>query len=172
MELGSRRTKFRLRPALFNVGLAVGGVLLALFGAELAVRAVGLDPNDQPLPPTAAALPRSLPSERSYFAPWKRAVVEVNSNRLGLRDWDHPGDEAPKILGLGDSFTFGFGVELEETYLSVAQRALWGAGPCLAIGIYKLGLNGSSQYVQFEALRSKWSSIRPSMVVIGFSEDT
>lgn len=172
MELGSRRTPLRPPPALLNAGLVAVGVALALLAAELFVRFSGLDPNDQPIPPTAAALPSFRPSERGYFAPYKRAVVEVNTNHLGLRDWNHPGNETTRILGLGDSFTFGFGVELEETYLSVAERELWNRNPEAKIGIYKLGLSGTSQYVQFEALRARWPTIRPAKVVLGFSEDT
>lgn len=173
--MGSDASTMRARVprALMNTGLVLGAIACALLVAELAVRVLGFDPDKQSLRPSAVALVHLNRSERSHdFALGQRAAVEIRTNRLALRDWDHPEDEATRILGLGDSFTFGFGVELEESYLSVAERALWERAPNARIGIHKVGVSGSSQHVQFEALKEHWSSIRPKMVVLGFSEDT
>jgi hypothetical protein len=163
----------RLASVLARVALVLGSVLVVLSIAEICVRLAGLDPALQVVRPSAVKLPQLTPSQRSYDAALdQRALVEIRTNAAGLRDYQHSGSERTKILGLGDSFTFGFGVELEETYLSVAERELWERAPEADAGFYKIGFNGSSQYVQLAALRARFDSIRPRLVVIGFSEDT
>jgi hypothetical protein len=91
---------------------------------------------------------------------------------LGLRDWEHPKTEDRRVLGIGDSFTFGYGVELDESYLSAAEQALWDAEPRAHLGFHKLGFSGTSQQVELEVLKQRWEAIRPNIVVLAFSEDT
>ena len=55
----------------------------------------------------------------------------VTTNSFGMRDTEPaPPDAASirNILALGDSFTFGFGVEAHETYPEGARAASRGAG--------------------------------------------
>jgi lysophospholipase L1-like esterase len=57
--------------------------------------------------------------------------VPVSINSKGLRDYEYAYDTPPgvtRILALGDSVTFGWGVELEKTYPKVLERLLNG-GP-------------------------------------------
>ena len=52
--------------------------------------------------------------------------VEEKTNSLGLRDREI-GPKAPesvRILGLGDSYAFGHGVSLEETYVKQLESSL------------------------------------------------
>lgn len=163
----------RFAIVLGRAGLVIGSVLTALLLAELLVRLLRLDPEALPVRPTGIAVPALEPIARDYANTVDgQAVVEVRTNRYALRDWEHPANEAIRVLGLGDSFTFGFGVELEETYLSVAERALWRRAPPLDVGIHKLGMNGTSQYAQLVVLPHYLSAIDPKIVVLGFSEDT
>ena len=51
----------------------------------------------------------------------------IDTNSLGLRDVEFPRTKPPgtvRIIGLGDSFTFGAGVNLDQTYLKVLERRL------------------------------------------------
>ena len=116
--LSRRRSEFLL--------LALSS-LLALGLAEVVVR---------------LAAPQPLPEDRSYQADpelgWTPLpsyqgvlgnVVEfttaVRTNRLGMRGGE-PEGRRPAILGLGDSFVFGYGVEEDETVLAHAARELGG----------------------------------------------
>lgn len=54
-------------------------------------------------------------------------ATEVAINSKGLRDKEYPYAKPPgtrRIFCLGDSFTFGYGVEADETFAKVLERAL------------------------------------------------
>ena len=53
------------------------------------------------------------------------SFIKINS--MGLRDYEHKNGKDPltfRILVLGDSFTFGLGVNLEESYPKVLETML------------------------------------------------
>lgn len=79
----------------------------------------------------ARLLKQSVPDERSHvhrpFASARIMGAESTINSLGLRDreysYDKPADTY-RILVIGDSVTFGFGVRLEETYSKRLEKML------------------------------------------------
>jgi hypothetical protein len=156
--------------------LVLASVLVTLGLVELGVRMTG----KAPLPDTAASgyhpedpLLRLLPPNQcndagkldgSYF-------VEVCTNRSGLRDRDHVPGEAPRVLGLGDSFTFGWGVEQHDTFLSHLERALRLGMPSAKPGVWSAGLSFTSQAHQDVLLRQLYDKVKPDLVVLAFAED-
>jgi len=57
--------------------------------------------------------------------------IEITTNSKRLRDSEHPYEKENgvfRILTLGDSFTFGFGVNLQETYAKVSEELLKSQG--------------------------------------------
>ena len=99
--------------------------LFALGVAELAVRLVAPQPlivgdcfyrSDAELGWTLAPGYRGRLSNRVDFD------TPIVIDELGLRDGGSAGD-GPEVLGLGDSFMFGYGVTTDETFLSRAARA-------------------------------------------------
>jgi len=158
---------------MIRAALVVGSVLGALLLVEVAVRVFALDPAAHPIRPSAPSMPVATPWLRSLGpALGGRGVVDIRNNSLGLRDWEHPRTEDKRVLGIGDSFTFGYGVELDESYLSAAEQALWDAEPRAHVGFHKVGFSGTSQQVELEVLKQRWAAIEPNVVVLGFSEDT
>ena len=110
--------------------LAAGAVLATLLALEMAVR-VAL-PQDMAFFDGSAIKRRSeQPGFRYELIPGGYAPryvgVPVSVNRLGLRDREV---DVPKprhtvrVLGVGDSVTFGYGVRLEETYLKILEGKL------------------------------------------------
>jgi hypothetical protein len=93
-------------------------------------------------------------------------------NSAGLRDVDHPLIKPPgnfRILGLGDSFTAGWGAAYEETYLrrsEVALNARVGEHP--PIEIVKAGINGYFPATQRLLLENYGLRYRPDLVIVGF----
>jgi hypothetical protein len=74
--------------------------------------------------------------------------VTVTANADGLRDFATPRpDTGGTVLGIGDSFAFGWGVELEEGFLAQAEARL---AP-RAVRVVKAGMPGSGpgDYAQF-----------------------
>ena len=63
-----------------------------------------------------------------YETPEFRFVVRTNS--IGLRDTEIPLRRTgrKRVLAIGDSFTFGWGVRLEETWPKVLEAALRRSG--------------------------------------------
>jgi hypothetical protein len=54
-------------------------------------------------------------------------VFEVRHSSWGARDVEHPTAKPPgvfRILGLGDSFTYGVGAAFEDTYLAMLENLL------------------------------------------------
>jgi hypothetical protein len=97
--------------------------------------------------------------------------VTVCTNKAGLRDRDHDAGETPRVLGLGDSFTFGWGVEAGDTFLAHVERALRLGLPKQHPGVWNAGLSYTGQAHQEVLLRYLYGDVRPDLVVLAFSED-
>jgi lysophospholipase L1-like esterase len=95
-------------------------------------------------------------------------AVEINS--IGLRDHEY-GPKRPgeiRILSLGDSFAFGTGVELEETYGKVLERLLRARCPGVPIAVINAGVVGWSQPQMIRALPALRAALAPDLVIATF----
>jgi lysophospholipase L1-like esterase len=101
---------------------------------------------------------------RQHASPEWNVRVEINGQ--GFRDVDPPPRAAqPVILGLGDSLTFGWGVEYEESFLRRLEVALGGADQ---VRVLKAGIPGTGPTDQLQLLRQLLETVRPRVVVVGF----
>jgi lysophospholipase L1-like esterase len=148
---------------------------VALAGAEGLVRLVA----PQPITPLTAGF---APPDMVAFDPrygWKLAPrsqwrwqydTTIATNALGLRDRDY-GPKGPReirVLSLGDSFAFGAGVELEQTYAKVLERKLATRFPELTIAVVNAGIAGYGQrqaILGFDDLRPL---LEPDVVIATF----
>ena len=97
--------------------------------------------------------------------------VWVETNAQGFRDdGEHTWTKPPgviRILGLGDSFTFGWGVTLEETFLKILEQnleRLTGANiETINSGVPKWDLN--HYYVYYKEIGVRYS---PDIVVLSY----
>jgi lysophospholipase L1-like esterase len=134
-ERGSRR------PLAARLGLGLAATVFAVGLSDGALRWVDgrglLDRLDEP--PTLAELPPFKPTRDHTILGydlepgWQgRQVtldsdVEVTINSLGLRDDELPQQKAPdvwRLVVLGDSFSFGWGVERGEGYCDLLEQGL------------------------------------------------
>jgi lysophospholipase L1-like esterase len=105
-----------------------------------------------------------------YVRPW--FDVEVRGNRLGLRDGE-PGPKAPgtfRILGLGDSFAFGWGVPVEACFLERLAGLLDASRPGATHDVLNAGIPGYGTYeavLRLEAVAPAWP---PDLVILAFYE--
>jgi lysophospholipase L1-like esterase len=113
-----------------RVALALATLALTLLALEAAVR-VAIPQDLEFFDGSAIKRPSARPGLRSELIPGGRAPryvgVPVSVNRLGLRDRELAVPKpagTTRILGVGDSVTFGYGVRLEETYLKVLEARL------------------------------------------------
>lgn len=174
-----RRIGERSRVRRWFRRLCIGALLglLGLFALEGFVRLIGIAPEidrRNGWMETAPGIP---------YGPRPNSVVSGRSrtdeydyhhqhNNVGFRDVEHrliKPEGTFRILGLGDSFTAGWGAAYEETYLrrsEVALNARDGDHP--PVEIVKAGINGYFPKTQRMLLENFGLKYRPDLVVIGF----
>lgn len=100
---------------------------------------------------------------------YKEYHIDVNISSQGLRDYTHDfSKNIYRILALGDSYTFGEGVELKDTYLSVLENLLKKRYGQDNIEIIKAGLPGYGTKQEVLFLKKTISDFKPNMVILGF----
>jgi lysophospholipase L1-like esterase len=161
-------------PRIVSLVLALGAVAATFLALEIALRVAM--PQDLAFFDGSAIKRRSeRPGLRYELIPGGYAAsyvgVPVSVNRLGLRDHEiavpKPAGTV-RILGVGDSVTFGYGVRLEETYLKVLEGRLphgAGGGPryeAVNAGIEECGLDA-----YYHAVRTLGPLLQPDLVLVG-----
>lgn len=86
--------------------------------------------------------------------------VGVRTNREGWRDEEREGS-GPTVLGLGDSFAFGWGVEAGENFYSLAEQSI-------AESLINAGVPGTATIDQERLLEALIPRYRPRFVVLAF----
>jgi lysophospholipase L1-like esterase len=100
--------------------------------------------------------------------------VTVHTNGLGLRGAPAEARKAPgtyRVLLLGDSFAFGFGVEDDATFAAVLQRTLAPPDGFERVEVLNAGVAGWSadQYLLF--LESRGFAWKPDLVLLAETEN-
>jgi hypothetical protein len=109
---------------------------------------------------------RHLPLARSRMSSETAGSVAVRINSRGYRGREYPWDAAAgfRVLGLGDSFAFGFGVKEDDTYLARLERALAGR----QVEVINAGLAGMGPDNEARLLAKDGAALRPDLVLLGF----
>jgi hypothetical protein len=97
---------------------------------------------------------RSQPPERG------ESPVDYRHNSLGFRDEEHVQEKPPgtfRIVALGDSFTYGVGVEFADTYLVRLERLL-NTRPGSRVEIIKLGIPAIHTHAKASKVSSRSAS--------------
>lgn len=158
---------------LFQVSLVTVGVLVALAILEIVLRInerkiFSLDP--------CTSLDRDfhhvlIPNRECRFKTdeWD-TVVKINSH--GHRD-DETVVTKPagvfRILALGDSFTMGHGVDIEDTYVAILEKNLERSFADKKVEIVNAGVFGYSPLIYNLYLQKQGLSFNPDMVIVFFS---
>jgi hypothetical protein len=172
--------------------LALASVALTLACAEVLFRLTlgPVDPVNVPRMQTPLAGPSSIPGVDVSLRPSSEAIQHFPSNPRGYFDagstltyrtnthgFRGPETTRPKpngvfrIIGLGDSFTFGRGVRHADTYLSVLERKL-GQRPVdlefevLKFEVLNFGVTGYDTRDEVTLLTHWASSFEPDLVLI------
>ena len=74
-----------------------------------------------------------------------------------------------RIVALGDSFTFGYGVEEQEAWPRQVETLLnEGRAPGRTIDVVNLGVGGYGTHQETLWLEETWPELRPDLAVVGF----
>ena len=101
-------------------------------------------------------------------------VFMVNTNHEGLRDYEYPFEKDSttyRILVLGDSFPFGWGIEMDETYPKILERTLNNTQPIPGIRKYEVinsGVYGYGTKQELLYYRQRGSTYHPDLVILSF----
>ena len=97
----------------------------------------------------------------------------VRIDSAGLRGPEYARVKGPgvfRILLVGDSFTFGYGVAEDSTYGAQLQRLLRdGGASCGTVQVINGGVNGYNTDQEVAFVRRVGSAFRPDVVVLGFN---
>jgi lysophospholipase L1-like esterase len=170
--------------------LALGVLLLALAGAELFLRAYSalswhgsiedLHQNFQlPAPGRKATLGqmvRPSPNERLVYElkPGLDVIfrgVAVRTNQRGWREGPveaSPRAETVRILGLGDSTMFGWGVAEEQRYMDLLEDRLVSERPGIGWETIVTAVPGYNLMIELESLNYSGAALGPDLIVYGW----
>lgn len=92
--------------------------------------------------------------------------ITVKINSLGFRDYEYPLTKKNKhrIAVIGDSFTFGWGVNLEDCWVKILENELNTSG--LNVEILNLGKGGASPADYAQTAEKAIPILKPDLVVI------
>jgi hypothetical protein len=164
-------TRSRGRGALLNALLLVGTLVVLVPVAEIVVR---------------IAAPQTLPSQEfildfvlkdmyvvddeagyrlapDFSGTIRRGEVSTtfSTNSLGLRASEIGPKETPRVLAFGDSFTWGWGVDQGEEWISVVGREL-------GVEAINCGVNGYGTENALALLKRVGPELEPDLVLVGF----
>jgi lysophospholipase L1-like esterase len=104
--------------------------------------------------------------KNSNYIPTK---IKINSQ--GLRDREYAIEKPNntlRIISLGDSFTFGLGVENEKAYPDIAEEILNNNSKSKYYEVLNMGVCGHSTMEETELLKARGLRFSPDIVTIGY----
>lgn len=157
----------RWRAVLQNLALATGTFLLCACILEVIFRIAGYG-NLEIYQPDEVLYWRLKPSQQC-FTKVGRKPVRINS--LGTRGAEFTAEKPPgvfRILSLGDSRTFGWGVAEAHTYSILLQTAVQSTlGPTSSVEVINAGVNAWSYPQLLAFYRATAREWHPNLVIIG-----
>ena len=96
--------------------------------------------------------------------------VPVAINQIGFREREISASKPKgtfRIVGLGDSFAFGWGVPVEATYLRVLERLLQDRGDPLNYETLNFGVPGYNAAMEVELFKSITRKYEPDLLIVG-----
>ncbi len=153
--------KKRQRELVLKFLLAGSATLMTLLASELLAAALGIG---------AYASWKINPQQLDVQFTTDDFDIRVVTNRQGLRESSdvptrHP--ERQRIVVIGDSMTFGWGVEAEQAYARVAERTLHEKFGRTDLEIVNMGRPGAGPHDYLKYLRQYAVELRPDLIVIG-----
>lgn len=156
-----RRTLLRLVLVTAILAIAVAGLEIMLRVARPAV-AYQYAPQTIVMEHFAASDDLPFTLKRNFHGRFRMLEFDtaVTTNSLGLRDREVDFSK-PRILCLGDSFTFGFGVENDETFCAQLEASFGGRYDVINAGF----AGGSSPDAYALWLSRHFDELRPQLII-------
>ncbi len=155
-----------------NFLLVVGSISLILIPAEFALRVIDLPISK----PSLGQIHRISAGFEWELIPGAKGigvqgeVIEINAR--GFRDIERPLEKPAgkqRIAILGDSFTFGMAVNIDDTYVSQLEQLL--KPDYSGIEVLNFGVIGYTTWQYLDLLERKVMAYQPDLIVVGIFLD-
>jgi len=102
--------------------------------------------------------------------PQNEYIARADTNSIGLRDYEYgeKGENTFRILVLGDSFTFGAGVEFEETFVRQLETILREKNRNRKYEVINAGVLGYGTDQEYYFLKEWGFKLKPDLVIVAF----
>jgi len=113
--------------------------------------------------------------EQIYDGNWiclPPTVIRINS--YGFRDYEYSPEKSHntyRIIALGDSYTFGLGVNLTDTYPKILERLLNERNGSKRYEVLNFGIPGAGLIEKVELLKKKGIFFNPDLLIFQWSSD-
>ena len=156
------------KSTLLNLGLAAFSVTVVIVMTAVADRVFG---TMQPKPelPVAAELAFPPHSEHAYRTHDFEYTVRINAHGIRERDLPVHGPDAYRVVVVGDSFTYGWGVNAEDTWVRRLEENLRAKG--YDVEVLNLGKPGAGPDFYASLAREAIPVLRPDLVVVGMLQN-
>jgi GDSL-like Lipase/Acylhydrolase family len=157
------------------------GMAVALVIGEMAIRIYDRDPLLPLIPPEPyvdnAVLYRRSPTRLYELRPGvdevvRRERIRIHINAAGLRDdRDLPRAKPPgtfRVVVLGDSFTFGGKVQVDETFTADLERELRRGDPSRTAEVLNFAVPGYNTEQEMLSLKEAGLAYEPDLVIVNF----
>ena len=157
-----------------RIALAIFGVAVGIGIFELTLRVLG--PSEvrerqelHQLRPDRTWLYGMRPGATGRFDETGKVHYRVNADGFRDRSYQRPKPEGVwRIVVLGDSLAFGWGVSADDTFPKVLEALLAERVPELQIEVLNLGVSGYNPYTEARLLEDLGLSYQPDLVIAQF----
>ena len=158
-----------------HLGVGLAATLLGLVACEVAARVVFPAPPDPTRQPQIVY--RVDPEVRYVLSPNQKGWVDdgfVTTNSRGFRGGEV---EIPKpsgrlrIVALGDSVAFGWGVNDADTFCQQLEQQFLARRPDVDIDVVNLAVPGYATRQEVALLERNLAALQPDVVLLGFYEN-
>ncbi len=153
---------------LKNFFLLIGSILCCLIALEIFLRLW----NPPLAKPTIHQIYRASPVFGYELIPGEKGLGVLRNtiiiNSAGFRDKEYPKEKESgiyRIMVIGDSFTFGMGVNLEDTYVKGIKKLLQNEN--INLEVINCGVTGYVMWQNYEVLKRKVLPYKPDLVILG-----
>jgi hypothetical protein len=158
-----------MRRLLKNLGLSIAVLVVLVVVLEIVFRLV----TGSPVSTKGQRIVHRREGEMEYALlpnlDQEYAGARVVTNSLGLRDYrpPHKSEDKEQIIVLGDSFTFGYGVRLEDSYPNILEQLLNDSCDGPGYEVINAGVPGYDTVDEAEMLKKIMLHYSPKWVIVG-----
>jgi len=96
-------------------------------------------------------------------------MIKINSDGFRDREFSiHKPRDAFRIIALGDSMTFGLGLDIEDTWPKQLENKLNALNNSINYEVLNFGVPGYNTFEEVEMFKEKGIKYNPDMILLGF----